>query len=479
MTVERFNSKKLAVSFRELFCFLRYAPAYRTQSLTFDSDKAVRRLLDRHPRIPQKYTQMKILVVGQGGREHALVYKLSKCEGVEKVYCAPGNAGTAVDGENVNIAADDLGRLMSFAKRNAIDLTVVGPEVPLVLGIVDEFKLHGLKIFGPSKAAAQLEGSKAFSKDLMKRAGIPTAAYKTFTRLEEAHSYIDVMDEGPLVVKADGLAAGKGVEVCSNRDGAKSAASRMLLQDIHGVAGRKIVIEECLIGQEASILAIVDGDTIIPLETSQDHKRALDGDQGPNTGGMGAYSPAPVVTEAIMDEIIRRILVPTVHTMRVSGYPFSGVLYAGLMLTENGPKVIEYNVRFGDPEAQAVLMRLKSDLAQVLSLAASGRLAELEGLEWDERPAVCVVMASEGYPGSYGKGRVIEGIYDADNLPDTKVFHAGTSSKDMHVLNGGGRVLGVTAMGDTIPEAKAAAYRAVSKISWDGGWYRSDISDKA
>lgn len=441
-------------------------------------DSTITRDFHTH-RIPQKYTQMKILVVGQGGREHALVHKLAQCEGVEKVYCAPGNAGTAIDGENVKIMADDLGRLMSFAKRNGIDLTVVGPEVPLVMGIVDEFKTHGLKIFGPSKAAAQLEGSKSFSKDLMKKAGIPTAGYKSFTRLEEAHSYIDAMEECSLVVKADGLAAGKGVEVCSNLDGAKSAASRMLREDIHGQAGRRIVIEECLIGVEASILAIVDGDTIIPLETSQDHKRALDGDQGPNTGGMGAYSPAPAVTDEIMDEIVRRILVPTVHTMRVEGYPFSGVLYAGLMLTENGPKVIEYNVRFGDPEAQAVLMRLNSDLAQILSLAASGRLAECEGLDWDERPAVCVVMASEGYPGSYGKGRAIEGIYDADSLKDTKVFHAGTTSKEMQVVNSGGRVLGVTALGDTILEAKEAAYRAVGKISWDGGWNRTDISDKA
>ncbi len=422
---------------------------------------------------------MKILVIGQGGREHALVWKLAQCEGVEKVYCAPGNAGTAVDGENINIAADDLGRLMSFAKHNEIDLTVVGPEAPLVAGIVDEFQSHGLKVFGPSKVAAQLEGSKAFSKDIMKKAGVPTALHKSFTRLEEAHAYIDAQEEGPLVVKADGLAAGKGVHVCMNQAGAKAAATEMLQNDIFGTAGRKIVIEECLEGQEVSILAIVDGDTIIPLETSQDHKRALDGDQGPNTGGMGAYSPATTVDDDIMDEIAKRILVPTIHTMRVEGKPFSGVLYAGLMLTATGPKVIEFNVRFGDPEVQAVVMRLKSDLAQVLSLAASGRLSESDGLEWDPRPAVCVVMASEGYPSSYEKGRVIDGIEDADALADTKVFHAGTTPKDMQVLNDGGRVLGVTALGDTIADAKAAAYRAVSKISWDGGWCRSDISDKA
>ena len=422
---------------------------------------------------------MKILVVGQGGREHALVWKLSQCAGVEKVYCAPGNAGTAVDGENVNIPSDDLGRLMSFAKHNDIDLTVVGPEAPLVAGIVDEFETQGLRIFGPKKAAARLEGSKAFSKDIMKKADVPTAAYQSFTRLEEAHVYIDAMEDTPLVVKADGLAAGKGVTVCSNAAEAKAAAADMLKDDAFGAAGRKIVIEECLVGQEVSILAIIDNDTIIPLETSQDHKRAHDGDEGPNTGGMGAYSPASLVNDEVMDQIIRDILVPTVHTMKVEGHPFSGVLYAGLMLTESGPKVLEYNVRFGDPEAQPVLMRLKTDLAQILSLAASGRLSELDGLEWDDRPAVCVVMASEGYPGSYEKGHTIDGIDEADALSDTKIFHAGTKLNDMQVLNDGGRVLGVTAMGGDIPSAKTAAYAAVEKISWNGGWNRTDISDKA
>ncbi|MEQ9408206.1 MAG: phosphoribosylamine--glycine ligase [Fuerstiella sp.] len=422
---------------------------------------------------------MKILVVGQGGREHALVWKLAQCDGVEKVYCAPGNAGTAIDGENVRIAATDVGRLMSFAKHNQIDLTVVGPEAPLVAGIVDEFRAQGLKIFGPGKSAARLEGSKAFSKEIMKKAGVPTAYFKTFTRLEEAITYLDALDEGPVVVKADGLAAGKGVSVCRSIEEAKSAAAEMLQKDAFGAAGRKIVIEECLQGQEVSILAIVDGDTIIPLETSQDHKRAHDGDQGPNTGGMGAYSPATLVTDEIMDDIIRRILVPVVHTMRVEDNPFAGVLYAGLMLTDQGPKVLEFNVRFGDPEAQPVLMRLKTDLAQILSLAASGRLAEVEGLEWDDRPAVCVVMASEGYPGSYSKGKPIEGIDQADQLADTKVFHAGTTAKDMQVLTDGGRVLGVTALGHDIADAKAAAYRAVDKIHWEGGWNRTDISDKA
>ncbi|MCA9050664.1 MAG: phosphoribosylamine--glycine ligase, partial [Planctomycetaceae bacterium] len=387
---------------------------------------------------------MKILVVGHGGREHALVWKLSRCAGVETVYCAPGNAGTAIDGENVPISADDVTRLASFAKHNNIDLTVVGPEAPLVAGIVDEFAIHGLKVFGPTRAAARLEGSKAFCKEIMKKGGIPTAAFRTFTRMEQAADYIDSLEEGPVVVKADGLAAGKGVFVCSNRREARQAAEDMLLKSVFGPAGRKIVVEECLVGQEASILAIIDGDTIIPLETSQDHKRAHDGDQGPNTGGMGAYSPAPIVSDELMDDIIRRILIPTVHTMRVAGHPFSGVLYAGLMLTEQGPKVLEYNVRFGDPEAQPVLMRLKTDLAQVLSLAASGRLAELEGLEWDPRPAVCVVMASDGYPGKYPKGKPIRGLEDAAEIPDTKVFHAGTTPKNSDVVTDGGRVLGVT-----------------------------------
>ena len=421
---------------------------------------------------------MKILVVGNGGREHALVWKLAQSPHVDKVYCAPGNAGTAIDGENVPIPVSEIGRLRTFAKENKIDLTVVGPEAPLVEGIVDEFQSAGLRVFGPNQKAAQLEGSKAFAKNIMRKAGVPTADYRVFSRVEEAEAWIDSLEEGPLVVKADGLAAGKGVVICDDRAQAKAAAVEMLKHGQFGDAGSEIVVEELLVGQEASILAIVDKDTIIPLATSQDHKRALDGDLGPNTGGMGAYSPAPIVTEEIMDEIVRRILVPTIHEMRVQDCPFSGVLYAGLMLTQHGPQVLEYNVRLGDPEAQPVLMRLKSDLAQVLSLAADGRLVEMEGLEWDERPAVCVVMASEGYPGDYTKGRVIDGISDADRLEGCKVFHAGTAEKEQQVVNAGGRVLGVTAVGSTIAEAKEAAHTAVDKIHWDGCWNRTDISDK-
>ncbi len=422
---------------------------------------------------------MKILVVGSGGREHVLVWKFSQSPLVEKIYCAPGNAGTAQDAENLNIPADDVMRLAKFAKDNQIDLTVVGPEAPLVAGIVDEFRRQNLNVFGPTASAARLEGSKVFTKKLLRRANIPTANFAVFSRMPEAMQYLEDCEEQPLVVKADGLAAGKGVFVCANRAEARAAVKSVLQDRTFGEAGSQVVIEECLVGHEASILALVDGDTIVPLDVAQDHKRAWDHDRGPNTGGMGAYCPAPLVTTAIMDDIIRRILIPTIHTMKVEGCPFSGVLYAGIMLTAHGPKVLEYNVRFGDPEAQPVLMRLRSDLAHVLLLAATGRLTELESLDWDPRPAVCVVMASEGYPGDYAKGRAITGLQDADALPDTKVFHAGTAIKNGEVVNAGGRVLGVTALGDTIAAAKQSAYAAVEKIQWQGGWCRSDISDKA
>ena len=422
---------------------------------------------------------MKILVIGSGGREHVLVWKLSQSPLVEKIYCAPGNAGTALDAENLSIQADDISRLAKFARENQIDLTVVGPEAPLVAGIVDEFRRLKLNVFGPTAAAARLEGSKVFTKTLLKKANIPTATFAVFRRMPEAMQYLDDCEEQPLVVKADGLAAGKGVFVCANRAEARVAVKSVLQDRTFGEAGSQVVIEECLIGQEASILAIVDGDTIVPLDVAQDHKRAWDQDRGPNTGGMGAYCPAPLVTPDIMDDIIRRILIPTIHTLKVEGCPFSGVLYAGIMLTANGPKVLEYNVRFGDPEAQPVLMRLRSDLANVLMLAATGKLTELESLDWDPRPAVCVVMASEGYPGEYAKGRTITGIPEADALPDTKVFHAGTTIKNGQIVNTGGRVLGVTALGDSIAAAKQNAYAAVDKIQWQGGWCRRDISDKA
>ena len=424
---------------------------------------------------------MKILVVGQGGREHALVWKLAQSPKVTKVYCAPGNAGTALDGENVDIKSDDIDRLITFAKDKHVDLTVIGPEAPLVAGIVDRFEAEGLKVFGPSKAAARLEGSKRFAKEVMKQANVPTGAYQSFGKndLEAAHEYLEEHGRNPIVVKADGLCAGKGVFVCPNGHRAKEAVDELLLNGLFKEAGNEVLLEEMLEGEEASILAIVDGGTILALDASQDHKRAHDGDKGPNTGGMGAYCPAPAVTPDLMDEIVNRILIPTVHAMRRRKTPFSGVLYAGLIITHQGPKVIEFNVRFGDPEVQAVLMRLKTDLAEILMAAAEHRLSEFEEIEWDERPAVCVVMASEGYPDAYEKGRSIRGLEAADQLEDTKVFHAGTIASGDEVLTNGGRVLGVTAMGNNIPEAKLKAYQAVKEIRWDGAWCRKDISDKA
>lgn len=430
---------------------------------------------------------MKILVVGQGGREHALVWKLSQSPTVEQVYCAPGNTGTAIEGTNVDISSHDIVRLLKFAQTEEIALTVVGPEVPLVAGIVDRFQEAGLVIFGPSSKAAELEGSKILAKKLMKKAKIPTADFQAFYSAEDALAYLEEREIQSCVVKADGLAAGKGVAVCRSKDQAKEAVRLTMAERAYGEAGSRIVIEELLVGQEVSILAIVDGNTIVPLETSQDHKAAYDGDTGPNTGGMGAYSPTPLIDSEMMDTVIEKILVPTVHTLKKEGRPFRGLLYAGLMLTNQGPKVLEFNVRFGDPEAQPILMRLKSDLAQLLLAAAKGNLKEwltregedAELLSWDPRPAVCVVMAADGYPGSYRKGSVIRGLEDAQKMADVKVFHAGTTTSNGSVVTNGGRVLGVTAIGKDIMDAKLKAYRAVKCIRWEGAWCRKDISDKA
>ena len=422
---------------------------------------------------------MKVLVVGQGGREHALVWKLAQSPLVDKVYCAPGNAGTEIDGENIDIASDDIERLVKFAQTEEIGLTVIGPEAPLVAGIVDAFQAEGLTVFGPSAKASQMEGSKVFAKKIMRQANVPTAEYQEFTSYDDAIRYIDEREQNEFVIKADGLAAGKGVTVCSTRPEARAAIKSALVEKAFGDAGDRIIIEECMTGQEASILALVDGSTIIPLAPSQDHKRALDGDEGPNTGGMGAYSPTPLVTPQMMDEIIDKILVPTVHAMKKAGCPFTGILYAGLMLTPQGPKVVEYNVRFGDPEAQPVLMRLKTDLAELLLAAAKGRLRDIESIDWDPRPAVCVVMASDGYPSSYEKGRPIRGLAAAAEVENVKVFHAGTARHGDETVNNGGRVLGVTAIGENIPAAKLSAYQAVKCIRWDGAWCRKDISDKA
>lgn len=423
---------------------------------------------------------MKVLVLGSGGREHALVWKLKQSPSVTRVYCAPGNAGIGLDAVNVDIAATDTARLLKFVQNEQIDLTVVGPEVPLVAGVVDEFLNAGHKIFGPTAKAAELEGSKRFCKELMKRANVPTADFRVFTNTAEANSYLDEREMDRCVIKADGLAAGKGVVVCSTREEARDAIKRMLLLKEFGAAGARIVIEERLVGEEASLLALVDGRTIVPLEAAQDHKAAFDGDTGPNTGGMGAYSPTPVMTQELTDLVTEKVLVPIVHQLKKEGRPFRGCLYAGLMLTSQGPKVLEFNVRFGDPETQAVLMRLKSDLGLALMAAATGTLEDMPPLEWDPRPSVCVVMASAGYPGDYEKGKVIRGLDEAATVDDAKVFHAGTTlNDDRQTVSDGGRVLGVTALGDTISQAKLKAYQAVKCIRWDGAWCRKDISDKA
>jgi phosphoribosylamine--glycine ligase len=427
---------------------------------------------------------MNVLVIGNGGREHALAWKLSQSSRVKRVFVAPGNAGTALDAENVDIPASDWKKLIQFARNEDVDLTVIGPEAPLADGIVDAFQEAKLRVFGPSKAAAQLEGSKVFCKKVLRDAGVPTADYRVFSDPEEATQHVWARyptqnEEVPLVVKADGLAAGKGVIVCSRRDEVLAAIDQIGRQRVFGDAGRELVLEERLDGQEASVLAITDGRTILTLPPAQDHKPAYDEDRGPNTGGMGAYCPAPIVTDELLRWIEEHVLLPTIVTMKRKGAPFVGVLYAGLMITRQGPKVLEYNVRFGDPECQPLLMRLKTDLADVLEAAAEHRLERIGGLEWDPRPAVCVVMASEGYPGDYEKGRPIRGLEDAAQLPDVKVFHAGTARLGEQTVTAGGRVLGVTALGDSIATAKRQAYTAVKCIRWSGAWCRKDISDKA
>jgi phosphoribosylamine--glycine ligase len=422
---------------------------------------------------------MNILVVGEGGREHALAWKLSQSRRVKRVFVAPGNAGTALEAENVDISSVDTPRLIKFAQQNQIGLTIVGPEVPLSRGLVDAFLAERLKVFGPSKAAAELESSKVFCKNLLRHADVPTSDYQVFRNVDHAVMYLTEREDMPLVVKADGLAAGKGDFVCANKAEALEAVRRIGRDREFGDAGKQILIEERLDGQEASVLAITDGRTIVTLPPAQDHKRAFDGDQGPNTGGMGAYCPAPLIDEATLHTIEEQVLVPTVHAMKRGRRPFRGVLYAGLMMTNQGPKVLEYNVRFGDPECQPLLMRLQSDLLDVLEATVDGRLDEIEPLRWDPRPAVCVVMASEGYPGPYERGLPIRGLEEAAKLPDVKVFHAGTSLASGQVVTSGGRVLGVTALGQTIGSAKLQAYTAVKQIRWQGAWCRKDISDKA
>ncbi len=497
---------------------------------------------------------MKVLVIGRGGREHALCWKLRRSPRVRAVYCAPGNAGTAIDAQNVSIEPSDSRALIEFAKREGIGLTVVGPEEPLVLGVVDAFQREGLRIFGPSRVAAELEGSKVFAKELMRQAGIPTADFRIFRSAPDAETYVlsrevaltvrskgrstlrhtlhcrtaaetieavdrildpremlspgvqvEIEERGvrrafsskdeardfvlgrplAMVLKADGLAGGKGVFVCDNLREALDAIDKVMVRREFGRAGEKLVIEERLDGQEASVLAFTDGRTIVPMPPAQDHKRAYDHDEGPNTGGMGAYSPTPALTPALLEQVEREILVPAVHAMKRSRRAFRGVLYAGLMLTNQGPRVLEFNVRFGDPETQVVLMRLKSDLLDALEAVVDERLDEVE-LAWDPRPAVSVVMAAEGYPGPYERGRVINNLDEAAALPDVKVFHAGTAmrtdsagTRDGRIVTDGGRVLNVTALGSTIADAQARAYEAARLIRFAGGWYRRDIASRA
>ena len=422
---------------------------------------------------------MKVMVVGGGGREHALAWKIKQSPRVDRVFVAPGNAGTAIDAENVAIADTDVPALVKFAKDNAIDLAVIGPESSLAVGIVDALGAAGIKAFGPSKQAAELEASKVFCKNLLRHADVPTADFRTFRDAASATAYLVEREDQPMVVKADGLAAGKGVIVCDTKAEALEAVQRIAGDREFGAAGSQLVVEERLVGEEASVLALTDGRNIIALPAAQDHKAAYDGDQGPNTGGMGAYSPAPLVTPAMLEQIQERILVPTIHQMKRSRRPFRGILYAGLMVTKHGIKVLEYNVRFGDPECQPILLRLQSDLVDVLEATVDGKLDEIAPLVWDERPSVCVVMASEGYPGKYQTGRPIRGLEQAAAVPDVKVFHAGTTMKGDQVVTSGGRVLGVTALGATIAQAKLQAYTAVKQIRWEGAWCRKDISDKA
>ena len=420
---------------------------------------------------------MNVLLIGSGGREHALAWKLAQSKDLTRLYTAPGNPGTAQCGENVPIGADDTAKLLEFAKQNDVGLVVVGPEDPLAAGLVDKFESAGIKAFGPSGGAAQLEADKAFAKQLMRSSSVSTAEGRTFDRYQDAKAYIASRDE-PVVIKAAGLAKGKGVFVCDDPADGILAAEKVMCDRIFGPAGDVVVVEDKLLGEEASILAFVDGRNIYVMESSQDHKQIGDGDTGPNTGGMGAYSPAPVVTEELMKQITREILVPVVDGMNRNGTPYKGVLYAGIMVTAGGPRVLEFNVRFGDPETQPILMRLKSDLLEVMLAVCDGKLDEIT-LEWDRRPAVCVVMASGGYPDDYQKGKKITGLAEAAQLDDVIVFHAGTKREGNKWLTAGGRVVGVTGMDSDLKGAIGRAYGLVKKIRFDGAAFRRDIGRTA
>lgn len=420
---------------------------------------------------------MKVLVVGSGGREHALVWKIHQSSRVKKIYCAPGNAGIKRMAECIDLAVTDVDALVAFAKQESIDLTVVGPELSLTAGIVDAFEQEGLRIFGPSQKAAILEGSKVYTKEFLQKYKIPTAAFKVFTDRKKAKKYIEKTG-APLVVKADGLAAGKGVIVAATVKEAKQAVDLIMRDKAFGDAGNKLIVEECLKGEEASFIAFTDGKTILPLPTSQDHKAAYDGDKGPNTGGMGAYSPAPVVTEQIADFVMKKVMLPTIEGMAAEGRPYKGMLYAGLMIDGSKINVLEFNCRFGDPEAQPLLMRLKSDVVDIFDAAIDERLDQIE-MKVDPRPTVCVVMAAGGYPGLYEKGKMIRGLKKASAVPGVVVFHAGTQIRKGRVASAGGRVLGVTAVGKDLQKAIANAYKAVGLISWTDSFFRTDIGAKA
>lgn len=420
---------------------------------------------------------MQVLVIGSGGREHALAWKIAQSERVAKVWTAPGNAGMSEVAECVNISASDVRLLADFAERQQIDLSIVGPELPLTLGIVDEFERRGLRIFGPRKDAALIEGSKVFAKGLMKKYHIPTGFFQSFYRADDAKRYIQEIGV-PLVVKADGLAAGKGAIVCFELTEALDAVKKIMEERLFGDAGDRLVIEQYLEGEEVSFHVLTDGDTVLPLASSQDHKRVFNDDQGPNTGGMGAYSPAPVITESIHRHVMEQIMIPTVRGMAAEGRPYKGVLYAGLMIRAGEVKVLEFNARFGDPEAQPLLLRMKSDLLPLLESVVDGRLRD-HTIDWRSDASVCVVMASKGYPGSYDQGTPITGLKEAAAEPGVMIFHAGTSRVDDQFFTGGGRVLGVTGLGRDIHGAIAATYRAVKKIHWDGAHYRTDIGIRA
>ena len=418
---------------------------------------------------------MKVLVIGSGGREHALAWKIAQSPLVKKVFCAPGNAGTVNVAENIDIHSDNIDALLQFATVTGIGLTIVGPEQPLVKGLVDSFEESGLRVFGPSQRAAEIEGSKVFCKDLMKKYGIPTARYESFDSPDQVKLF--TKEDEPVVVKASGLAAGKGVILCSNAEEARSAVQSIMQEKAFGNAGDQVVVEEFLTGQEVSLLAFTDGKTVLPLDSAQDHKAAFDGDKGPNTGGMGAYSPALVFTEELKQQVIDEIMIPTVRAMAKEGRYYRGILYAGLMLTESGPKVLEFNARFGDPETQPIMMRIKNDIVPIFEACIDGTLAK-QSLQWRQEPTVCVVMAAKGYPSSYEKGKEISGL-NSDENRQVVVFHAGTKLENGKVLTNGGRVLGVTALGSDINQAIKNAYSAVDKIKWDGVHYRKDIGNKA